>query len=212
MIVLWGPLRLLMALNSFLLRVGRSLAWTALALMVIVILIQVVFRYLPTLDALNWPEEAARFLMLWMTGLIAPSAMRWGGFVAIDMLPSALPRVPSLILSLILLGLSLLVLVMAVQIGWDKHLKPGCLFNSSTLWVPFSVDLGFLSPCKNDGLAFHGFEWTRVKLAWMYMSLWVGLCLMIAVTAELILRTLIKLLDADADVPEDSAMIAAGSD
>ena len=25
--------------------------------------------------------------MLWMTGLMAPSAYRWGGFVAIDMLP-----------------------------------------------------------------------------------------------------------------------------
>lgn len=212
MTAILAPLKALIALNSFLLRLGRFLAWTALALMVVVILIQIVFRYLPMLDALNWPEEAARFLMLWMTGLIAPSAFRWGGFVAIDMLPSALPRVPSLILSLVLLGLALMVLLVAVQIGFDKHLKPGCLFNSSTLWVPLSIDLGPLSPCKNDGFAFKGFEWTRVKLAWMYMSLWVGLCLMVAVNIELILRALIKLISPAQALPDDHAMIAAGAD
>ena len=30
--------------------------------------------------------------MLWMTGLVAPSAFRWGGFAAIDIVPRALSK------------------------------------------------------------------------------------------------------------------------
>ena len=59
--------------------------------MVIVILVQVFFRYVLN-NALPWPDELARFLMLWMTGFIAPSAYRWGGFVSIEMLPQLLPK------------------------------------------------------------------------------------------------------------------------
>ncbi len=65
-------------LNSFMLKIGRNLAWIAIFLMVIVILLQVFFRYVLN-NALPWPDELARFLMLWMTGFIAPSAYRWGG-------------------------------------------------------------------------------------------------------------------------------------
>ncbi|MDA9735148.1 TRAP transporter small permease subunit, partial [SAR116 cluster bacterium] len=55
------------------LKIGRNLAWIAIFLMVIVILLQVFFRYVLN-NALPWPDELARFLMLWMTGFIAPSA------------------------------------------------------------------------------------------------------------------------------------------
>ena len=78
-------LKSLVLLNTFILRIGRHLAWIAIGLMVVIILVQVLFRY-GLNSALPWPDEAARFLMLWMTGLIAPSAYRWGGFVSIEML------------------------------------------------------------------------------------------------------------------------------
>jgi len=86
MSILLTVLRALAAVNTPLLRLGRHLAWVALALMVVLILLQVVFRYAFN-NALAWPDEGARFLMLWMTGLVAPSAFRWGGFVAIDIVP-----------------------------------------------------------------------------------------------------------------------------
>ena len=70
-------LKLLVGFNTILLKLGRQLATVAIGLMVIIILIQVFFRY-GLNSALPWPDEAARFLMLWMTGLIAPSAYRWG--------------------------------------------------------------------------------------------------------------------------------------
>ena len=80
---------LLEKINTFFLRIGRQFAWIAIFLMVVVIIIQVFFRYVLN-NALPWPDELARFLMLWMTGLIAPSAYRWGGFVSIDILENSL--------------------------------------------------------------------------------------------------------------------------
>lgn len=63
--------------NGALLAAGRAVGALCLGLMVVTILIQVFFRYV--LDsALPWPEEASRFLMLWSTGLMAPTAFRRG--------------------------------------------------------------------------------------------------------------------------------------
>ena len=93
---------LLEKVNTFFLRIGRQFAWIAMFLMVVVIMVQVFFRYVLN-NALPWPDEVARFLMLWMTGLIAPSAYRWGGFVSIDLLERFLPKLISTLLTLFLL-------------------------------------------------------------------------------------------------------------
>ena len=183
----------LSAANDWLLRIGRHLAWMALAVMVLVIFLQVVFRYLLN-SALPWPEELARFLMLWMTGLVAPSAWRQGGFVAIDMLPRALPARLGTLLNLLLTGLCLVVLLTALPLGL-KHIQSGCLFNSSTLHVPFTLELNWLSPCSTETVAWGGFEWNRVKLTWMFLSLFVCLLLLVAVSVELILHSLLRLVD-----------------
>lgn len=174
--VLWGLLRPLQIFNDHVLPVGRWLAVIAMAIMVIVILIQVFFRYVLN-NALPWPDEAARFFMLWMTGLIAPTAYRQGGFVAIDMLEQALPRSVGTVLSLVLLLLSLLVLVVACQLGWN-HVNSGWLFASSSLRLPLELI---------------GMETIKIKLAWMYMSLFVGIVLLTIVNVELLLRTLITI-------------------
>ncbi|OCW58100.1 TRAP transporter small permease [Hoeflea olei] len=179
-------LRPLAHLNTFLLRIGRTAAWMAMAAMVIIIMLQVVFRYAFN-NALAWPDEAARFLMLWMTGLIAPSAYRWGGFVAIDMIKDMLPRRLGSLLGLLLLLLSLVVLIYGFRLGLN-HVSSGWLFNSSSLKFP---------------LDFLGLGLVRVKLAWMYMSLPVGLLLMSLVNVELCLKALAHLIDPEADLPED---------
>ncbi|MEO1266266.1 MAG: TRAP transporter small permease subunit, partial [Pseudomonadota bacterium] len=85
------PLRGLSTVNEWVLRVASTIAWISLAIMVVVVLVQVVFRYAFN-AALPWPDEAARFCMLWMTGLIAPLAYRTGNFVAIDTLHAGLPK------------------------------------------------------------------------------------------------------------------------
>jgi TRAP-type C4-dicarboxylate transport system permease small subunit len=96
---LLAVLKPLAFVNSHLLRIGRGIGVVAVALMVVAILIQVVARY-GLNNALPWPDEAARFCMLWMTGLMAPTAFRRGGFVAIDTLVIMLPKILASVLSL----------------------------------------------------------------------------------------------------------------
>ncbi len=210
MTVLRGLLLPVSTLNTWVLRIGRHLAWVALAAMVVVIFIQVVFRYVLN-NALPWPDELARFLMLWMVGLIAPSAFRWGGFVAIDMVPRALPERGGILLNLILLGLCLTILLNALPFGL-KHIQSGCLFNSATLYVPITIEIDWLSPCKTKTVAWGGFEWNRVKLTWMFLSVFVAVLLLISVSVELILRNLVRLIDPNAPIEDDPDRIVAGTD
>lgn len=170
----------LYGLNNTIGKIARVIAMIALGLMVLVILLQVFFRYVLN-NALPWPDEGARFLMLWMTGVLAPVAYREGGFVAIDMIEQILNKGVVRILSLILLALSLIVLVYGVGLGWN-HVKSGTLFNSSSLKIP---------------LGWFGGETIRIKLAWMYASLFVGVVLMTIANIELILRNLIAMTGGD---------------
>ena len=177
MTALMGLLAPLQFINDHVLRLGRAIGIVAIGLMVVCILIQVFMRYVMN-NALPWPDEAARFLMLWMTGLMAPSAYRRGGFVAIDMIERFLPPRVVAGLALFLLALSLMVLIVGLQLSL-KHVSSGWLFSSSSLWIP---------------LDWIGAKSFKLKLAWMYMSLTVGIVLLIAVSAELILRQLITML------------------
>ena len=184
--IIIGLIRPLSFVITILLRIGRNIAWVAMGLMVLIIALQVVMRYVAN-NALPWPDEAARFLMLWMTALIAPSAYRWGGFVSIDMLKDMLPRSLGLLLGIILLGISLSVLLVGLQLGL-KHVASGWLFASSSLKLP---------------LNWIGMEVVRIKLAWMYMSLPFGIAVMILVNIELILKSVVRLFDPEADLPPD---------
>lgn len=176
--LLMGLLGPLQVWNDVVLRIGRAIGIVAIALMVVAILIQVFFRYVLN-NALPWPDEAARFCMLWLTGLMAPTAYRRGGFVAIDMLVLAMPARVGALLSLILLVISGLVLVTAVQIGWNEVTGFGGRFATASLYIPTALDFS---------------EFYRVPRSWMMASLLVGVCLLFVVNVELTLRSLVALL------------------
>ena len=164
--------------NSLILPIGRWISIVAIALMVLAILIQVFFRYVLN-AALPWPDEAARFMMLWLTGLMAPIAFRRGGFVAIDMLGMALPRKLGEVLSILLLLISAGVLYIAIGIGWSEVTGFGGRFATASLYLPTALDFG---------------SWFRLPRSWMMASLLVGVVLLFIVNIELILRALITLL------------------
>jgi TRAP-type C4-dicarboxylate transport system permease small subunit len=178
--------KLLENINTFILRIGRQMAWIAILLMVIVIIIQVFFRYVLN-NALPWPDEAARFLMLWMTGLIAPSAYRWGGFVSIDMIISSMPKIAGNVLTLLLLILSLFILIVGLKLGL-QHIKVGWIFNSSSIKIP---------------LFLIGEQSKPIKLAWMYMSLPVGISMLILVNIELIFIRILSIINPNLDAGSD---------
>lgn len=163
--------------NDVVLRIGRAIGIVAIALMVVAILIQVFFRYALN-NALPWPDEAARFCMLWMTGLMAPTAFRRGGFVAIDMVVAALPKRLGAIVSLFLLLISAAVLAKGIQLGWGE-------VNS------------FMSNAKTASLYYFDFaagEFEKMPRRWMFYSLFVGVVLLFIVNIELILRSMIDML------------------
>jgi len=179
MSVLFGLLWPLERFNRAVLAFGKVVAIIALAVMVCLILGQVFFRYVMN-DAPNWTEEAARFGMLWMTGLMAPLAYRMGGFVAIDMLERALPRMLAGLLSIGLMAIAMWVLLIAWDRGLNNHVDTlsgkGC---SSSLRWPFGIEIG---KCG-----------AKFQNRFQYASLWVGVNLLILVNLELIIRQIISL-------------------
>jgi TRAP-type C4-dicarboxylate transport system permease small subunit len=196
MALLFAVLRPLERFNTFVLMIGRWLAMGLLVLMVCFILGQVILRY--GFDAApNWTEEGARFGMLWLTGLMAPTAYRRGGFVSIDMLERALPRTVSAVFTLVLLGISLWVLVVMLDRGIYNHV--------------FSLSGNGNSPALRLPLDWIGGERIRFKLNWAYASLAVGIALLILVNIELVLRQIITLFGCGNDLNSlvDASMIRA---
>ena len=182
--VLLTASRLLAAFNSAINAIGQKIAIICMAFMVLCILIQVVARY-GFNSALPWPDEAARFLMLWMTGVVAPTAFRRGGFVAIDMVRLALPKLIAGLLGLVLLGLAFVVLLLAARIGFSEVTGFSGRFATAAIYVPF----GPLGICDGTaGLKASGDFWCRVPRSWMMASLLIGSWMMISMCVELILR------------------------
>ena len=62
-----------------------------LAAMTVIIFTNVALRYL-THESIEWAEEVARHLMIWLTFVGAGPVLRHGGHIAIDNLQDALPR------------------------------------------------------------------------------------------------------------------------
>lgn len=190
MVVLRGLLVPFQLWNDTVLRIGRWVSIVAIALMVVAILVQVFFRYVLN-SALPWPDEAARFMMLWMTGLMAPMAYRRGGFVAINLAIEAMPKSLGAIISLILLVISGGVLAMAVGIGWSEVTGFSGRFATSSLFVPG----GGTGICDALGAKQVGQSvWCRVPRSWMMLSFFVGVLFLLIVNIELILRTLITMM------------------
>lgn len=164
-------------LNAAVLAVGLWLGAGALGIMLFFMLMQVFFRYFLG-NALPWSEEASRFLMLWMTGLMVPTAFRQGGFVAISMITDHLPRLLADVIALAFLLLSITLLYVGMRIGWNEVTGIGGKFAMSAIAVPTSFDLS---------------TWMKVPRGWMMASLATGITLMFAVNIELILRAFLNL-------------------
>ncbi len=113
--------------------------------------------------------------MLWMTGLLVPTAFRQGGFVAIGMIIDHLPRLLSSLITFVFLLLSATVLYVGMRIGWNEVTGIGGRFAMSAIAFPTSFDLS---------------TWMKVPRGWMMASLAVGVTLMFVVNIELLLRAL----------------------
>ncbi|MHA7879730.1 MAG: TRAP transporter small permease [Saccharospirillum sp.] len=138
--------RILQRLNNGLIRLGHSIAWVCVALMVLAILLQVFFRYVLN-NALPWPEEVARALMIWMMALVAAGAYRQGSFVAIEMLHDFLPRLGATLLKLFLHLCALVVLYYLFTMGLEFFQRGfrtrAASFNMPRAWIYLAMPVCF---------------------------------------------------------------------
>lgn len=165
-------------INSFFLSIGRNVAWVLMALMVVVILMQVFYRYVLN-SPLSWPEEASLSLMIWMMGLMAPSAYRWGGFVAIDLLSEALPKWPRFALVMALMLIATGVSWFLLREAWT-HFSSPILFNSSGL-NRLVQDSG-INQLLGTNIEF--------RAAYIYLGMVACFVMLLSVNIELIIRKL----------------------
>ena len=79
-----------------------------LAAMAVIVFANVALRYL-TDQSIEWAEEVARHLMIWLTFLGVGPVLRYGGHIAIENLQDSLPRPAAValrvLIALLLLGL-----------------------------------------------------------------------------------------------------------
>ena len=94
----------------------RWLAVSILAVMTVIILASVFFRYVLD-DALPWSEEIAKYLMVWLTFIAAPVAFRMGSLVSIQALPDALNGWKNELLQIIIQIIIISLMIMFIDIG-----------------------------------------------------------------------------------------------
>ncbi len=175
-------LNVLSRVNDVLLALGRRIGVVAMVLMVAVILLQIFFRYALN-NALPWPEEAARGLMIWMMALVVPTAYRYAGFVSIETVPDLMPAKVRAWLLFIILLLCTLVLCIMLNHAW-AHFSAPLLFDSS----------GLNRLLQDSGInQLLGTE-LQFRTAYIYLAMSVMLVIMLLVSLELIIRQLAGLI------------------
>ena len=88
------------------LAVNRWALIVLMAAMATIIFANVAVRYL-TDQSIEWAEEVARHLMIWLTFVGAGPVLRYGGHIAVDTLQEGVPRPVALILRLLIAALLL---------------------------------------------------------------------------------------------------------
>lgn len=135
-------------------KILRILIILLLAVSFLIILAQVVCRYFLHSGA-PWMEETARYMIIWLSFLGAPIAIRHGNHMYIDMVEQLFSDTPRIILNL-LFDVLLIALCVALFVGgWEYNLD-----NYKNL---------------STGL--------QVSMSWVYSSICVGsvLCILVAV-------------------------------
>jgi TRAP-type C4-dicarboxylate transport system permease small subunit len=107
-----------------------------LAAISIILFHSVVMRYLFN-NPVTWSEDAAKFLLVWMTLLGAPAGMRAGTHVAVELITDKLPQPIQKVFQLLSLVVVLYVSWMIVSQGWSFALQGMRRIVPSLPWLPF---------------------------------------------------------------------------
>jgi TRAP-type C4-dicarboxylate transport system permease small subunit len=145
---------------------GKWGSLTLVGLMTAAILLQVFFRYVLG-GALTWTEEVGRYMMVWMTFLVAPIAYRTGANVALEVLAAHIHGRVAEVLKIVL---NLLVITFIVVFFYESLGLIGRGFKIKAATFP-------------------------VQMAWIFMILPASFVVMFTVAIELIGRGVQRLVD-----------------
>jgi len=166
--------------NSVTCNAARNLAGLLLVAMVVIVILQIVFRYVLN-DSLIWPEELSKTMMVWTAFLVAPWAYRNGANVRIEIFRDEFPP--------LLLRISKL------------------LINLSILWIVyifFFESFGFWG----RGLTVRA-DSVPIQVAWFYSIVPVAFLLLLLVGVEQTIRCLLTLLHPteDWEIPDQDDIL-----
>jgi TRAP-type C4-dicarboxylate transport system permease small subunit len=99
------------------LRAIEGVAGATMALILVVMVAQVIARYVFS-ASLIWAEELCRYVLIWQTFLLLGIAYRRGEFVAVDIVPLMLTRRVRLVLKTVMAVPILIFLTIIIVYGW----------------------------------------------------------------------------------------------
>jgi len=137
--------KLLDRTNSFIAIVCRQLIILIVATLAVILISAVVWRY-GLNSAISWAEEASKYLMVWLTFLGTPVALRQFGHINIDLLLKVLP---ARLRQFLYLVISLIILFTMAVIFWHGAnftqvgmRQVASSFNLSMLYMYIAVPIG----------------------------------------------------------------------
>jgi TRAP-type C4-dicarboxylate transport system permease small subunit len=125
-----------------------------------------------------------------MMAFVTPSAYRYAGFVAIEMVPDMMPKKIRALLMFSILLLATLVIAIMLSHAW-AHFSAPLLFDSSGL-NRLLQDSG-INQLLGTSIEF--------KTAYIYLAMSVLLVIMLIVSAELILRQIAQFIWSEEEFP-----------
>jgi hypothetical protein len=133
--------------EKYLMAVNQAALMGLLAAMAIIIFANVVLRY-TTSQSIEWAEEVARYMMVWMTFLGAGPVLRYGGHIAVDNLQDALPefwaRALRLLIAVMLTGFFVFILYAGLNYVERAQYQMTPTTQISMAWVYGAMPVGGL--------------------------------------------------------------------
>ena len=132
--------------EKYFLAINRWALIVLLAAMSVIIFVNVVLRY-TTSQSIEWAEEVARHLMIWLTFIGCGPVLRYGGHIAIDNLQDSLP-------------------------GWFSRVLRVCIAVLIAGFCGFCIWFGLQ---YMDRTQYQSTPATQISFAWIYLALPLGM-------------------------------------
>ena len=137
--------RLLGRLNWALLNLSKGAAIALLTLMTGIIVANVFYRYVLN-DAIPWSEEIAKFVMVWMTFIVAPVGLKMGAHIAIDALANVLKGRVYFLLQVWIFSAIISLMLMFVDEAWfltqNASIQRASTIDVSIFYVYLAMPIG----------------------------------------------------------------------